>query len=57
VKKSQRASIDPYGLGFLVIIIGALFGGIQHSGDDNNQAGTTHNSPSTKQVADGAVSN
>ena len=34
MKKSEYGFIDPYGLGFIVILIGSLIGGIQHSGPD-----------------------
>jgi len=37
VRKSERGAIDPYGLGFVVILFGALFGGIQHSGENQEQ--------------------
>ena len=38
MKKSQRGFIDPYGLGFIVITIISLIGGIHQSGVDQQQS-------------------
>ena len=38
MKKSQRGFIDPYGLGFIVITIISLIGGIHQSGTDQQQS-------------------
>jgi len=34
MRKTQQGTIDPYGLGFIVIVIGALLGGVQDSDID-----------------------
>jgi len=38
MRNKQQGFIDPYGLGFIVIVIGALAGGIQNSWEDQEQS-------------------
>ena len=44
MKKSERGFIDPYGLGFIVIVIGSLIGGIQDSWEDKASNNSEQNS-------------
>jgi len=46
MKKSEHGFIDPYGLGFIVILIGSLIGGIQHSGSDQQVTELSQNTES-----------
>jgi len=50
MRKFECGMIDPYGLGLVVILFGALFGGIQHSGDTNKQASNTQDITANNQV-------
>ena len=46
MKKSEHGFIDPYGLGFIVILVGSLVGGIQHSGSDQQVTAVSQNTES-----------
>jgi len=54
MKKMEKGFIDPYGLGFIVIIIGSLIGGIQHSGSDQQQSDTVQSTSISEQELDHA---
>ena len=50
MRKLERGVIDPYGLGFVIILFGALFGGIQHSGTSQEQDKVAKNTAQDKGV-------
>lgn len=55
MKKLQRGVIDPYGLGFIVITIISLIGGIHQSGTDQQQ-NATNDTALSEQESDHAPS-
>jgi len=54
MRDTQQGFIDPYGLGLIVIVIGALAGGIQNSWEDQEQSpqNISTNSTLSEQVSD-----
>jgi len=54
MRNKQQGFIDPYGLSFIVIVIGALAGGIQNSWEDQEQSpqNISTNSTLSEQVSD-----